>query len=136
MDEIYFAPFRHPGRFFDSLANTNNRYSFPHGLRAVRNGFRPTIPGMTRIHFSLWWTPILCFGAFCLDVRTSTVCQLMRFAFNHEKSKLFAGEQKASECSKSPVILWIWSLPQPIFNPISLPDLVPDPLDAGRCAGL
>ena len=33
------------------------------------------------------------FDAFCLDVRTLTVCQLLGFPLNHTKYKLLAGEQ-------------------------------------------
>ena len=36
-------------------------------------------------------------GAFCLDVRTLTFCQLMDFQFQQLKVNLFAGEQKAAE---------------------------------------
>ena len=38
-----------------------------------------------------------CFGAFCLDVRTLTFCQLMGFSIKPLKVKLLAGEQKAAE---------------------------------------
>ena len=38
------------------------------------------------------------FGAFCLDVRTLTFCQLMGFPFiKPSKVKLLAGEQKATK---------------------------------------
>ena len=40
----------------------------------------------------------LIFGAFCLDVRIFTFCQLMGFPLNHFIVKLL-GEQKATDCN-------------------------------------
>ena len=50
-----------------------------------------------------WWSFVssfpdfLNFGAFCLDVRTLTVCQLMGFSIKPLKHKLLAGEQKSNQ---------------------------------------
>ena len=41
--------------------------------------------------------PCIYFGAFCMDVRTLTFCQLKGFSIKPLKVKLLAGEQKATE---------------------------------------
>ena len=43
------------------------------------------------------YTHVACCGAFCLDVRTLTFCQLLGFPNRPPKVKLFAGEQKPTE---------------------------------------